>query len=769
MFSRIAGVARATRALTPTLSLLATGLTISCSQAPSEVSSSSTVALVSAQGLTVESTRNQVLPASERFFVLHNTTGHSLKLDLRSDSDWVQLPSNESSLAPGEQERFEVELSNERVAELPASIHMATIEVIRSGQGGMELEIPVQLLLLPEEGKLAVLEKPEFTPAGTEDGEFFPKSTARTFVNQGELALSWMVETSADWLDPQGVTGGTLAPGEELRIDIELDDWIARSAGVGRHEGNIRLLDRATKEELFNETIVMHVTSGIMMRNGWSQLRGSPGSRIVFVSDTYGNDSNDGLSPQFPKKTIAAGKALMRHGEPDYLLLRRGDVFQEGLGQWKTSGRSETEPQVVSTYGPPTVRPILNTGTTTGLVTHGGGGSPPTIDNVAIVGLHFNAHTHTGTGIPIGIALHRPSTNFLIEDCLVEKYNTGLVVQPIGGRHTDIRIRRSVVVDSFGVNDGNPQGLYCVATDGFLVEECVFDTNGWQPDIPGATADIFSHNIYCDVDNSSVIVRGNILVNGASHGLQMRAGGTTHNNFFAKNAIAFMMAGASGPQQDTAHATLNVIMDGRDIGPGFPRGWGIDFNNVIGGEMRRNIVANSTEGGIRVPLLLDGHSINGGVHNVDVVNNIVWNWGGSVWFTGTSSQLTNINFSNNAIQNAIDGAYVLDHFNASNQDAFTTSNNDFFSDQRPVGTWINKGGINQSVPDWKADVGDTGSMRARFFSNNPDVTLADYAAFLGLPASHDAFMAEARLQSRQYWRRRYTALGINSWIRTNFQ
>src|SRR6185436_13199158 len=70
---------------------------------------------------------------------------------------------------------------------------------------------------------------------------------------------------------------------------------------------------------------------------GWTVITPSTDSRIIYVSSSGGADTNSGLSKTTPKKTIAAGKALLRNGYPDWLLLKRGDSFNEGegLGHWK--------------------------------------------------------------------------------------------------------------------------------------------------------------------------------------------------------------------------------------------------------------------------------------------------------------------------------------------------------------------------------------------------------------------------------------------------
>src|SRR4051812_3980961 len=78
--------------------------------------------------------------------------------------------------------------------------------------------------------------------------------------------------------------------------------------------------------------------------NGWTVVTPSADTRIIYVSSSQGNDANDGLSAATPVKTLVRGTAIMRTrtGFPDWLLLKRGDVFKEGIGlsNWKSAGRS---------------------------------------------------------------------------------------------------------------------------------------------------------------------------------------------------------------------------------------------------------------------------------------------------------------------------------------------------------------------------------------------------------------------------------------------
>src|SRR2546423_14641649 len=77
--------------------------------------------------------------------------------------------------------------------------------------------------------------------------------------------------------------------------------------------------------------------------DGWTKFPPSPDTRIIYVSSSAGSDSNLGLLPISPVKTLNKAKSLLRDGKPDWMLLKCGDEFTGGIGFWKTSGRSEAE------------------------------------------------------------------------------------------------------------------------------------------------------------------------------------------------------------------------------------------------------------------------------------------------------------------------------------------------------------------------------------------------------------------------------------------
>ncbi|HZN68684.1 MAG TPA: hypothetical protein VFB66_25615, partial [Tepidisphaeraceae bacterium] len=68
--------------------------------------------------------------------------------------------------------------------------------------------------------------------------------------------------------------------------------------------------------------------------NGFTAITPSANTRVVYVSSSLGDDAFDGMSPERPVRSIARGASLVRSGSPDWMLLNRGDVWHETLGDW---------------------------------------------------------------------------------------------------------------------------------------------------------------------------------------------------------------------------------------------------------------------------------------------------------------------------------------------------------------------------------------------------------------------------------------------------
>lgn len=127
----------------------------------------------------------------------------------------------------------------------------------------------------------------------------------------------------------------------------------------------------------------------------------------------------------------------------------------------------------------------------------------------------------------------------------------GLVVQDT----LNFTLRDSSIVDAYQLTppEGGDfwtgsefaSGLYIAGTDGILIEDSLFDHNGWADDYRedlsadgGRPPNQFSHNVYIDSNNADVTFRDNISMQGSATGAQVRSGGFIEDNLFLDNNVA---------------------------------------------------------------------------------------------------------------------------------------------------------------------------------------------------------------------------------------
>ena len=274
---------------------------------------------------------------------------------------------------------------------------------------------------------------------------------------------------------------------------------------------------------------------------GWTVVTPAADDRVVYVSNSQGDDlKNDGLSPSSPVKTLAKAASLMRSGYGDEMLLNRGDTWHESFGYWTKSGRSASDPMVIGAYGTGD-RPTVATGSASALVT--GTSSNPTVNHLALMGVRFYADTrdpasptYTGTAGSEGIRFTSVSDDLLIEDFAIQSYTTNLNFYKNFGTISNVRVRRSLIADSYSTT-GNSEGLFAYAVSGLTLDGNVLDHNGWNENIAGAGATVHNHNAYIENNVTGFVARNNLFSNASSHGLQARSGGVIEGNVFLNNPI----------------------------------------------------------------------------------------------------------------------------------------------------------------------------------------------------------------------------------------
>lgn len=322
---------------------------------------------------------------------------------------------------------------------------------------------------------------------------------------------------------------------------------------------------------------------------GFTLFTPSSDTRIVYVSSSDGHDSNVTTlcsTPQTACATLAAGKSLIRRSYPDWLLLKRGDVWNESFDQWyPMPGRSVAERQVIGAYGASSARPLIRTSDQNGISFSGGGGYAPTDSgNVALVGLHFQS---TGGGVGIFVLL--PGADFLVEDCEIDGYANNLTFDI--GPFVRPKLRRNVIHDSLCT--GRCQGIFMAASADALFEENVFDHNAYVDygDHMGPQWD--NHTGYISWHNDRLVFRGNIVAR--ADGIYSGGGTLAEDNLFLRTVIALNLV-----PLNTGHsiARRNVFIEGMDfdvlgqIGGTEKRGYAIWVNNPDGADVTDNLIAH---------------------------------------------------------------------------------------------------------------------------------------------------------------------------------
>lgn len=485
---------------------------------------------------------------------------------------------------------------------------------------------------------------------------------------------------------------------------------------------------------------------------GWTVVKPSSGSRIIYVSSS-GKDSNNGLSPSSPIKSLFKAQGMVRSGSPDHILLKRGDTFYGTFGEWRKKGKSAQEPMLIGAYGSG-ARPKIRTGTGFGIITYSRAGQ--SIDNLVIQSLdffpekynHFNGNISTG-----GIRLLCKGTNVLIEDVKVAGYRENITLGANDSTISNGRVRRSQILDAHAASSvGNAQGLYISGkANGIVIEENIIDHNGWRTNNERT---FFNHNVYVYNGAKNVTIRNNIISRGGFYGLKFNAGGTATNNFFARNSESIYMEGSST-------ITSNVITEAITMPT---KAWGVGINTqkapsaTIRGNLITKIATTSSVGTAGI-LLYNGGSFSGTVED-NVINN--WRNGLKVSTPGKGS--SSVRILDNKI-NASNDTAAAEHWSRSSKSTFVYSGNDYYSTKSNVNKYV---GALVNLSGWKSRTGESNAEYKKSSFSDPNRDIARYASGVGGGNSFESFIAIARNMDRNSWKSSFSAGAVNNWFRAGF-
>jgi hypothetical protein len=547
------------------------------------------------------------------------------------------------------------------------------------------------------------------------------------------------------------------------------------------------------------------------------------GTRIIYVSSSTGNDTTGNGTQATPYATIGKGSSFIRNGSPDWLLLKCGDTFtNDNYGNINFSGPGMTVSPAWTTDADHTVsgvillgyygtgaRPLLQSNTSTGFITIEGSN---TFNNVAINGWEFYGYTRDpGNGSfttaeslnqITALAIFNPGSNLILEDNKVSFCADGLDLEPAsnyGNVWNTFIMRRNVIVNNYlaqAGGGGKCQGIFVSGTSNYvLIEENLFDLNGWNPTVANADQNQFSHNFYTSVPgNIPFTYRRNIFARDAG-GEQFRQAGIINNNLFLQ--IAASMACSTGQ----ATFSYNVFQQACDrtgtnaavFGEGF------HVEGVLpGSSSNYDIVSNMSSSATAAPSgaafgfdvdfqdqngLLTGTFTNGSNTITNVYNGGVGNFNGvglEGWPIGTtiggtslipsgatvlsatgfdeSGTAGTIVMSKNATNNGTNSYFRVDTV------GFAITNLIVFNQLGGV----QDNGISTVQTNICNDPSGTNSGQPGEPFPAPTRTISTYSASVGGAGTWQDFLAQCAQQRKANWNTAYTSNAACNYIRAGF-
>lgn len=552
--------------------------------------------------------------------------------------------------------------------------------------------------------------------------------------------------------------------------------------------------------------------------NGWSVLRPSEDSHVIYVSSTDGNDDTAivydltksehaaviGDNPYAPigevkpYASIKSALAKMRKGYPDYVLLKRGDSWENPSVKLEVYGRSASERAVLASYGDSPTRPlILNSGV---FLNKSG--------YLAVVGLHFYASKRdpyspdfigfdqVNNDKGIDATLYNDYGGLLIEDCWFEWFGNNSIQSHSfdeDGRKKlipDVIVRRNIINNNYSTI-AHSQGLYSAEVS-MLLEENIFDHNGWfkqgnDSKKEQGKATMFNHNTYF-TETKNTIFRNNIFLRASSIGNKFTSNSTDgegantikawnillDNNLYIEGEVGISLGG-NKDQNDGArwrdiYVINNVMMHlGRTKPTGRELGWGLGVSDWQSGLVRGNVFKSwgSPENKNNYAIQSIGHTVN-----VQYSENIIYD----VLSTNSLVQFKDydiqhgIDFYHNEIQSSVDAnifrsGRLLD-FSLSQKEGF--SDNYFYSKSNQDAWFSGQGRHFLNIEEYRNYSGDTTSLLEKRSYIDPERSIGTYLELLGYDRDLDSFINKLKQQSKFSWDVSLTARAINSYIRTGF-
>jgi len=443
------------------------------------------------------------------------------------------------------------------------------------------------------------------------------------------------------------VIGCTSTNKKEINLVNQINQQVSKSATA--YGGAVNLLEQIQDE---SPLVKLTIKGPEKDSEGWSILIPTEESRLIYVSNSEGDDSSAGyytiaeiMEPTNPTgitafKTVEAAMKQVREGYPDWILLKKGDEWDLATPIYAVSGQSQQAPFVITAYGESGKRPLIKL-QKTGILLR------DSKSFVAVIGLELYAETRdpnannfsgwNNVAKAFGFLSLTNSVDdvdsILLEDNVFNYCSNN--IQLNGQRESNnIIIRRNQILNAYSTVS-HSQGVFASQVS-MLVEENLFDHNGWYSKEDGkGKATIFNHNLYLtDVKNSFFI--NNIISRASSLGIKFKARlrngyneEKIHDIWIENNLLIGGEVGLSiGGNKDygDGYRFKNItVLDNVFLNIGFEQptnrtlAWSIDANDWNGGAIAKNYILYNDVPEVRNVRAI---MVTGQSKNIDIYSNV---------------------------------------------------------------------------------------------------------------------------------------------------
>jgi hypothetical protein len=513
-------------------------------------------------------------------------------------------------------------------------------------------------------------------------------------------------------------------------------------------------------------------------------------SRLIYVA-ANGSDANDGLSDTTPKLTISAGKALMRDGFPDWLLLRRGDTWtDQQFGSFTLSGRSNTERMGIGAYGSLSLaRPR---------VLFASGQSCLTIYSTTVAYSNWfiesvemvpNARTDAGTdAILFG---SDGGANLTIQDCYIHGARVGMQIIGTTDKLTNVTILRNTIADCWSTSGGAAFGGLFTGIDGLDIIGNNVDRCGWL-DSGFTLASGTTRNLYVQSDCDNVTFDDDYSLRSSSNGVQLRAGGNCRRNIVSAcsqgirygstaSGASYPYPGSGGPWVGVAGEVNDNLIDFmRDLqtDPVTADAGGLELAFCAGVTAARNICQDITSGaGDGYGLRLDGQqSAPTGdptpepITDLAVSEHISYSCDRPLHIWGAmGSQITGVTVTGVFHTTQTDTSGRVVHSVSTLDVADIAFSNCRYESARTGSQWFRDGSTDRSLASWQSAI-EASALGTIPSYSDPGRTPAQYLDFVlsTSGSTREDFYAALRLQRRGAWETRLETTHLINYVRAGY-